>query len=243
MGPLSLKFRLSLLRLLVIFHEDIFCLGQANHEVLEWTWRSNDGKSAAPPQSYIKAIIDRIAKVELRLSQLEKISAAYRKEITELQKNNIGLMDRISKVEDVQVKGSGDPCPEDWFSFSRFCYKYHKNPESWNRAEAKCQAYGPEVHLATIASREEMAVVTKELAKRVQPKHQVWIGMHRMKSGKFPRWRWTDFSTANYMPWAVGEPHAQEKEHCVALHAENLALWTDNMCEEKFPFLCRFSLH
>ncbi|CAI5786635.1 Hypothetical predicted protein [Podarcis lilfordi] len=136
----------------------------------------------------MKDIIDRIAKVELRLSQLEKISAAFRKEITGLRRNNNVLMDKISKVEDGskggQVKGSGGPCPEDWFSFSRFCYKYNENPESWNRAEAKCQAYSPGVHLATIANREEMAAVAKELAKRVQRKHQVWIGMHRMKGGK-----------------------------------------------------------
>ncbi|XP_053262591.1 C-type lectin BpLec-like [Podarcis raffonei] len=191
----------------------------------EMAWRSNDGKFAAPPQSSMKDIINRIAKVELRLSQLENLSAAYREEITGLRKNNIVLMDRISKIEDGlkggQVKGSGGRCPEDWFSFSRFCYKYNENPESWNRAEAKCQAYSPDVHLATIANCEEMAGVAKELAKRVRAKHQVWIGMHRIKGGKFPRWRWADFASADYMPWAVGESHPREKEQCVALHAES----------------------
>ncbi|XP_036419811.1 macrophage mannose receptor 1-like [Colossoma macropomum] len=59
-----------------------------------------------------------------------------------------------------------------------------------------------------------------------------WIGLYRTRS-------WSDRSNSSFGNWKPGQPdNAGENEYCTAVSFDDFGQWTDENCNQVFPFLC-----
>uniref|UniRef100_A0A8C4J0Z5 Rerating family member 4 n=1 Tax=Dromaius novaehollandiae TaxID=8790 RepID=A0A8C4J0Z5_DRONO len=83
-------------------------------------------------------------------------------------------------------------CPKGWSYYKLSCFKYFRQLQSWDEAEAQCQASEPGAHLAWVEEPREAATLRKVVSyyQRSQP---VWIGLRATQD---QAWRWAN--GANY---------------------------------------------
>ncbi|XP_053112234.1 C-type lectin-like [Hemicordylus capensis] len=135
-------------------------------------------------------------------------------------------------------------CPEGWTHYVSYCYAFINTPMSWREAEADCETYGQNGHLASIHNEFEMASVYTYIVNNFNNVKNFWIGLKSRGTGQNRRWKWTDMAVVKYMPWAKGHPILKEtREGCAEVTVNDIKQWKDVSCGEKKPFLCKIPLY
>ncbi|XP_070803946.1 C-type lectin lectoxin-Thr1-like [Pituophis catenifer annectens] len=133
-------------------------------------------------------------------------------------------------------------CPKHWYMFEDFCYALFKEKLTWNEAEADCNTYGKNGHLASILSEREMAFLSSALRTNFEKTYRIWIGLYKIRGGK-TRFRWSDHAKTQEIFWAHGQPsNCKKKQNCVELYTNDYKSWNDQFCEIEQPYLCKTPL-
>uniref|UniRef100_A0A8B9LWC7 C-type lectin domain-containing protein n=1 Tax=Astyanax mexicanus TaxID=7994 RepID=A0A8B9LWC7_ASTMX len=115
------------------------------------------------------------------------------------------------------------PCPSDYVSWYKNCYKLVSEHKNWADAEAACVKEGG--HLASVDMSYDQAFISGAIQ---QERTDAWIGL---KLG----WGWTDLTALAFTNWAPGEPneayHDLGMEDCVEMYPDGT--WNDNNCFQK----------
>ncbi|XP_075285689.1 struthiocalcin-2-like [Opisthocomus hoazin] len=134
-------------------------------------------------------------------------------------------------------------CAWGWVLFEDGCYGFFPRELSWRRAEAFCQRFGMESHLASVHSEEELQAIAALLASSRSGEDSqedgdegVWIGLHRPLGSR--RWLWSDSSEVDYSSW-----HRQpgpRRRACAALRdTADFMTWYSDACADRKPFVCK----
>ncbi|XP_063777609.1 macrophage mannose receptor 1-like [Pseudophryne corroboree] len=136
----------------------------------------------------------------------------------------------------IPPSGSNDPisCPPLWIPYSGYCYSLHKEARIWKDAMLACRK--EEGDLASLHNIGEASFVTSQF--EYEKIEYAWLGLNDLKVQLY--FEWSDGSPVTYTVWQRGEPsHLNNKEEdCVALYTKD-GLWADQMCEQKFPYMCK----
>ncbi|CAI5786628.1 Hypothetical predicted protein [Podarcis lilfordi] len=132
-------------------------------------------------------------------------------------------------------------CPQNWFRFQGHCYLLRKVKRNWNDAEADCQRFGTDSHLASILNWEEHRYIASAIRQGKDPGFHIWIGLFRVKrGGRITVWKWTDSAVVGYMPWGPGQPsYSHRQEFCIELYGAEYMFWDDNSCEAENYYICK----
>nr|XP_060635657.1 regenerating islet-derived protein 4-like [Anolis sagrei ordinatus] len=135
----------------------------------------------------------------------------------------------------------GMKCKSGWFPYEQHCYGYFPQQETWNHAETECMSYGTESHLASIFSRREMDTVATWLTTNFVIEEPIWIGLYNVGSMHKKRWRWSDMSSVNYIPWSLSKSN-QPKGDCVEMPRVDFSAWEVQDCAESRAYLCKVAM-
>ncbi|XP_072932315.1 C-type lectin domain family 4 member E-like [Epargyreus clarus] len=123
------------------------------------------------------------------------------------------------------------------------CYKFHKVPRVWDRANMACAAEG--AHLVIINSNTEAQVIKEIFAKHpsssylsIYSSNYAFAGFYNW--GEKGEWRTVDgrpIAEAGYDKFAPGEPNNVEASYLCGAVNRN-ALLDDNWCDYPHPFFC-----
>ncbi|KAH0626318.1 hypothetical protein JD844_001230, partial [Phrynosoma platyrhinos] len=69
-------------------------------------------------------------------------------------------------------------CARGWLKGQGNCYAYFDTKKTWAEAEIECQRYGRGVHLASVLSKAESALIARYISAYQREKSNVWIGLH-----------------------------------------------------------------
>ncbi|XP_063777611.1 macrophage mannose receptor 1-like [Pseudophryne corroboree] len=141
-----------------------------------------------------------------------------------------------STLSSILPSGTNDPisCPPLWIPYSGYCYSLHKEARIWKDAMLACRK--EEGDLASLHNIGEASFVTSQF--EYENIEYVWLGLNDLKVQLF--FEWSDGSPVTYTVWQRTEPSHlnNEQEDCVALYTKD-GLWADQMCENKFPYMCK----
>ncbi|XP_078497493.1 lectin-like [Lissotriton helveticus] len=131
-------------------------------------------------------------------------------------------------------------CAPGWFCHFNNYYKFIPTAMSWIDAEFYCQKLSPSAHLASIHSEGENDII-KEITFKITNSYPViWVGGSDCYKDR--SFMWTDGSQWDYLNWRSGEPNNNGgREACLNFNFATEGLWNDEHCEQKFPFLCKYS--
>uniref|UniRef100_A0A096LWI5 C-type lectin domain-containing protein n=1 Tax=Poecilia formosa TaxID=48698 RepID=A0A096LWI5_POEFO len=126
-------------------------------------------------------------------------------------------------------------CPPFWFSFQGRCYKYFGSRVTWGEAELQCVR--ERANLVSIHSLNEHNFVNL-LIKNFDPTRSwTWIGLTDIH--KEGGWIWSDGSKYRFSRWDSGQPdNFHGIENCGHTNFGSNFLWNDNVCSNKFAFVC-----
>ncbi|KAI4875616.1 hypothetical protein NFI96_008198, partial [Prochilodus magdalenae] len=98
---------------------------------------------------------------------------------------------------------------------------------NWTEAQRYCREH----HTDLVSVRSETE--NQKLKSLLQYNYNnFWIGLYRTRS-------WSDGSNSTFSNWRPGQPdNAGQNEHCTAVSFNNFGQWTDEDCDQAFPFLC-----
>nr|XP_020669542.1 C-type lectin BpLec-like isoform X2 [Pogona vitticeps] len=132
-------------------------------------------------------------------------------------------------------------CPGGWMAYNNHCYGLFYEKLTWKAAEAECQGYGINGHLASILSWAENEVVSSHITNNHKNIKYVWIGLHNVMRMKV--FKWTDRSPKKYTAWADFEPaYSVLAKVCVhLLNYKEYKQWASVKCDEKASYLCKFT--
>ncbi|XP_069098306.1 lectin-like [Pleurodeles waltl] len=134
----------------------------------------------------------------------------------------------------------GEDCTPGWDCHFNSYYKYIPNAKSWTDAEFYCQKLYPGAHLASIHSEDENDFLTEITFKNNSNYPVVWVGgSDCYKDRSFV---WTDGSQWDYQKWRQWEPsNTGGREPCIDFNFVTPGLWNDEHCDQKFPFICKYT--
>nr|XP_016852684.1 PREDICTED: regenerating islet-derived protein 4 [Anolis carolinensis] len=135
----------------------------------------------------------------------------------------------------------GMKCKRGWFPYEQNCYGLFPELKTWNHAEIECMSYGRDSHLASIFCQREMDAVATWLTTNFNIDEPIWIGLYNVGSKQKKRWRWSDMSSANYIPWGRGESSSLEGD-CVEMSYEDFSAWRVQNCEVPQAYLCKVAM-
>ncbi|XP_002737989.1 C-type Lectin CRL-like [Saccoglossus kowalevskii] len=130
-------------------------------------------------------------------------------------------------------------CPDLWYPYNGYCYKYYECEMEWTMAEAQCLTDSPTAHLASIHSSEENDFVFAFQGGL----NNIWIGFN--DRAQQYTWEWSDGSPVDYTNWHSGEPNNSCgllcEENCVEMQvgSEFNDKWNDEDCTTKNRFVCK----
>ncbi|KAI4885344.1 hypothetical protein NFI96_015580, partial [Prochilodus magdalenae] len=99
----------------------------------------------------------------------------------------------------------------------------------WTEAQSYCREHYTD--LASVRSEAENQML-KSFVKYYRL--HLWIGLYRTRS-------WSDGSNSSFSNWRPGQPdNYGQNEHCTAVsfYDDYIGQWTDENCDQAFPFLC-----
>uniref|UniRef100_A0A3Q2E7V5 C-type lectin domain-containing protein n=1 Tax=Cyprinodon variegatus TaxID=28743 RepID=A0A3Q2E7V5_CYPVA len=128
-------------------------------------------------------------------------------------------------------------CPLFWFSFGDRCYKYFGSRVTWGDAELLCVSEEG-ANLVSIHSLEEENFV-KDLITNFDPAEELkWIGLSDAQQDS--AYFWSDGSPLDFTFWYPGEPNnGGGAEPCVHTNFGPVKKWNDNVCTDKYSFVCK----
>ncbi|NXY24940.1 REG4 protein, partial [Atrichornis clamosus] len=153
-------------------------------------------------------------------------------------------------------------CPDGWSYYKLSCFKYFRDPLTWDEAERQCQAIQDGAHLAWVEEHNEANTLRKAISyyQRVQ---SVWIGLQHSKQVRCGQqgvrgpgrqqghasetpppaqrqaWQWT---SGNNYSGASGLPGNGARGGSCALltHQSGFSLWSSADCSQKRHYICKF---
>ncbi|XP_053322522.1 macrophage mannose receptor 1 [Spea bombifrons] len=125
-------------------------------------------------------------------------------------------------------------CPPSWIPYAGHCYAVKKETKMWKTALSSCRK--EEGDLASVHHVEELSFIISQFD--FGKETRVWIGLNNLKIQLY--YEWSDGTPVTYTTWRRGEPsHLDNREEdCVALDPKE-GLWSDELCEKKFPYICK----
>ncbi|XP_042322449.1 C-type lectin lectoxin-Thr1-like [Sceloporus undulatus] len=134
-------------------------------------------------------------------------------------------------------------CPVGWISHKSTCFGLFKKPMmNWYDAETACQVKFQESHLASLLNEDEMRAVSSFIKMNHKTVGHIWIGLQDIGWESVRNWQWKDMSPVSYIPWAPGQPSNRPKRgNCAELYSKDYMQWSDDDCDLKHAYLCRFS--
>ncbi|KAI4875619.1 hypothetical protein NFI96_008201 [Prochilodus magdalenae] len=101
---------------------------------------------------------------------------------------------------------------------------------TWTQAQRYCREHYTD--LASVRSESENQKIKSILRYNNGYYKYLWIGLYRTRS-------WSDKSNSSFSNWRPGQPdNAGQNEHCTAVSFIDFNQWTDENCDQAFPFLC-----
>ncbi|XP_007252805.3 macrophage mannose receptor 1 [Astyanax mexicanus] len=129
------------------------------------------------------------------------------------------------------------PCPSDYVSWYKNCYKLVSEHKSWADAEAACVKEGG--HLASVDMSYDQAFISGAIQ---QERTDAWIGLKRNEETS--TYQWTDGWPVFYTHWGPGEPTIHKGEGCVSMHGRSHFIqgtWNDTACDVAKPYICKIT--
>uniref|UniRef100_A0AAR2KAQ9 C-type lectin domain-containing protein n=1 Tax=Pygocentrus nattereri TaxID=42514 RepID=A0AAR2KAQ9_PYGNA len=116
---------------------------------------------------------------------------------------------------------TSSPCPSNYVTWYKNCYRLVSEPKTWEEAEAACVKEGG--HLASVDMSYDQAFISGAIQ---QGNTDAWIGLRR---------KWSDGWPVFYTHWGPGEPTNHKGEGCVSMHGRSHFIqgtWNDTACEK-----------
>ncbi|NWV10861.1 REG4 protein, partial [Ptilonorhynchus violaceus] len=127
-------------------------------------------------------------------------------------------------------------CPDGWYYYKLSCFKYFRDPQTWDEAERQCQAVQDGAHLAWVEEHQEAATLRKAIS-YYQRVRSVWIGLQHGKENE--AWQWTsgkDYSVASGLPG-----NGARGGSCAMLtYHSGFTVWSSADCTQKHHYVCKF---
>ncbi|XP_037401967.1 macrophage mannose receptor 1, partial [Pygocentrus nattereri] len=132
---------------------------------------------------------------------------------------------------------TSSPCPSNYVTWYKNCYRLVSEPKTWEEAEAACVKEGG--HLASVDMSYDQAFISGAIQ---QGNTDAWIGLRRKADGD--TYQWSDGWPVFYTHWGPGEPTNHKGEGCVSMHGRSHFIqgtWNDTACEVTKPYLCKIT--
>uniref|UniRef100_A0AAR2JVV3 C-type lectin domain-containing protein n=1 Tax=Pygocentrus nattereri TaxID=42514 RepID=A0AAR2JVV3_PYGNA len=126
------------------------------------------------------------------------------------------------------------PCPSNYVTWYKNCYRLVSEPKTWEEAEAACVKEGG--HLASVDMSYDQAFISGAIQ---QGNTDAWIGLSVPSC--LHRYGWSDGWPVFYTHWGPGEPTNHKGEGCVSMHGRSHFIqgtWNDTACESIVQLLC-----
>ncbi|XP_029998303.1 snaclec alboaggregin-A subunit beta'-like [Sphaeramia orbicularis] len=120
-------------------------------------------------------------------------------------------------------------CLDDWLSYNGNCYYIGNDFSTWGNAESFCSNF--QANLASVRDIWEYNFIQRMV--RSAGHKFAWIGGFHFEND----WRWQDGSKFDYHRWETRNP--SESYQCLQLDSETNKGWTNNVCSDISPFVCK----
>ncbi|KAI4900124.1 hypothetical protein NFI96_006470, partial [Prochilodus magdalenae] len=138
-------------------------------------------------------------------------------------------------ISSIYKSWEGFPCSS---TFQFICYDGSVNAsqryvvvsenKNWTEAQSYCRKHYTD--LVSVRNETE----NQKLKSLTENKYYyfLWIGLYRTRS-------WSDGSNSTFSNWRPGQPdNYEQNEYCTAVSFSTFGQWTDENCDQTFPFLC-----
>jgi hypothetical protein len=112
------------------------------------------------------------------------------------------------------------------------CLVFFSAAATWSVADTNCKALGPSVHLATIASASENAVVGTLIGAV-----DAFLGANDLAQEM--QWGWVTTEPMTFTRWRGGEPNNHDgNEDCMVIAGAQADTWDDRPCFQARAYVC-----
>ncbi|OPJ77144.1 regenerating islet-derived protein 4 [Patagioenas fasciata] len=128
-------------------------------------------------------------------------------------------------------------CPKGWSYLRLSCFRYFRQPQSWDEAERQCQASHAGAHLFWVEGPWEAATLQKVIS-YYQRGHSVWLGLHYSQESQ--SWQWVsgdEYSATS----GLARNGAQEGNCGMLTHSSGFILWSSANCTHQHHYICKFT--
>ncbi|XP_045156547.2 C-type lectin domain family 4 member G-like [Mercenaria mercenaria] len=192
-------------------------------------------------------ISDMVDKMSTLESEFEKLENKLVKEMKDLSKRVLRGARRIeSLVESVTSKGhekKKNRCPEGFVSYDDWtdCYMFSTFNTTWYDAREYCTAMGS--GLVALGSLKEHFLVSFQIQNNPEIRNAKGWWTSGTYMTKIKKWMWMNTDSPapiNYSKWAVHEPNDQLDTNlqCIMMYKLDGLLWHDQICTDKYNFIC-----
>ncbi|NWH59978.1 REG4 protein, partial [Geococcyx californianus] len=129
-------------------------------------------------------------------------------------------------------------CPKSWSYYKLSCFRYFRQPRSWDEAEKHCQASHPGAHLAWVEEPQEATTLQRAISyyQRTQP---VWLGLRYQLESR--AWQWVRGDKYSITSGLAGNgAHGGTCGMLTHLSA-GFTLWSSADCTQKHHYICKFT--
>ncbi|NWU97636.1 REG4 protein, partial [Upupa epops] len=130
-----------------------------------------------------------------------------------------------------------DYCPQGWNYYKLSCFKYFRQPKSWDEAERHCQTTHSGAHLAWVEEPRE-AHTLRQVISFYQRVHPVWLGLHYGQESQ--TWQWASGNKYSISHSGLAGNGAQGGTCGVLTHTSGFTVWSSTSCEEPHHYICKF---
>ena len=151
--------------------------------------------------------------------------------IASVENSLAGVRSRLSSLENKLKKNKRLVCEPGWDSYKGHCYYFSGNTKTWIEAEIECRKMSSNLVKVDNAAESNWLKTTSKA--KNSGAHR-WIGAREVNG----IWEWvSDLSPLTFTSWGPNEPN-NAKENCAHIGSGKSFNWNDNLCTEKFNFIC-----
>ncbi|NXY51846.1 REG4 protein, partial [Ceuthmochares aereus] len=128
-----------------------------------------------------------------------------------------------------------DYCPKGWSYYKLSCFRYFRQPQSWDEAERQCQGSHPGAHLAWVEEPQEADTLRKAISyyQRAQP---VWLGLRYQNESQ--AWQWVRGDKYSVTSGLDGNG-ARGGSCAILTHLSGFTLWSSADCAQRYHYICK----
>ncbi|KAK2540424.1 Reg4 [Columba guinea] len=129
-------------------------------------------------------------------------------------------------------------CPKGWSYLRRSCFRYFRQPQSWDEAERQCQASHAGAHLVWVEGPWEAATLQKVIS-YYQRAQSVWLGLHYRQESQ--SWQWVSGDKYSAATSGLARNGAHEGNCGMLTHSSGFTLWSSANCAQQHHYICKFT--